>query len=72
MPEVEEADEVAVDDGGDAAFQREPEKKRRPRVEMKARTEKNQLRNASTRQNHPNHPKTYQRLERYHHQSING
>ena len=27
VPEVEEADEVAVDDGGDAAFQREPEKK---------------------------------------------
>ena len=41
MPEVEEADEVAVDDGGDAAFQREPEKKRRPRAEMKARTKKN-------------------------------
>lgn len=26
LPEVEEADEVAVDDGGDAALQREPEK----------------------------------------------
>ena len=27
LPQVEEADQVAVDDGGDAAFQRQPEKK---------------------------------------------